>query len=162
MNTIEDRELRPVSLDPTHWRVVRRLLAVEAVVFAVAGAAGLAVGGLGIPLRFGGLAGVDVTPVLCVTALVLAGAAAAAATRQTFARWFCAIVASVTLAMIVISGVAATRSAVGPLGFTDGATLLYAAAFSAHFAAGVWLIPDRIQGPAWVLGGATAARSSAE
>lgn len=149
MTTIEEPRLRPHSLAHVHWRTVRRYLAAEAVVLIGLAAAGLLAITLRGPLSFDGDAGLDVTPELCVLMLAVGAGAALAATRLSVARRFCGAVAIAALTLVIISGVAATSFTAGPLGFTDGATLLYAALFVAHFAMGVWLIPDRLEGPEW-------------
>ena len=104
---------------------------------------------VGDPLSFDGDAGIVVTPALGALILALGAGAALATTRLSLARRFCGAVAIAALTLVIISGVAATNFTAGPLGFTDGATLLYSAVFVVHFAMGVWLIPDRLEGPEW-------------
>ena len=149
MTTTEEPQLRPHSLAPRHWRTVRRYLATEAVVLTGLAAAGLIALAVGDPLSFDGDAGIVVTPALCALILALGAGAALATTRLSLARRFCGAVAIAALTLVIISGVAATNFTAGPLGFTDGATLLYSALFVVHFAMGVWLTPDRLEGPEW-------------
>ncbi|MBX7434343.1 hypothetical protein JDV09_19900 [Mycobacterium sp. Y57] len=155
MDSTPDRPLRRISLDPGHWRQVRRLLFAEAVVLALVGIGGLAAYTFAGPLRIGAGA-LELTPALSVAMLLVALAAAVAATRRTLAGWFSAAVAVGGLVLVIVSAVAATHSAPGPFGFTDATVLIYAAAFVFHFALGVWLIPDHIEGPEWVPAGLAA------
>ena len=94
--------------------------------------------------------GIDLTPAqswLLVALGVLAGAAICA---RRLAMVFTALVAPLSLLMVIVSAVAATHHDPGPFGFTAAATVLYAVIFCANLATGMWLIPNHLEGPAWV------------
>ncbi|WP_099023184.1 hypothetical protein [Mycolicibacterium palauense] len=154
MNATDTPVLRRFSLDPGHWRQVRRVLMAEAVALAVVGGTGLGLIWAGVAVRIGGADGVVLTAAFCGLLLLVAVGAAVSATRRSLALWFTALVAVGALALVIVSAAFASHSSPGLLGFTDAATLLYALAFVFHFAMGVWLIPDRIEGPEWIRGGA--------
>ena len=144
-------ELRRVSLNRPHWRNVRWLLGAEALGAGILGLAGL----IGVfvvaphDVAFT-VAGVILTPTLSWVMLGIAATAVAALLCRRLALLFTAVLSSCAVALVVISAVSAAPHAPGPLGFTAAAILLWAVVFCYNFAVGMWLVPDNIEGPAWV------------
>ena len=127
------------------------MLAGEASAATLLGLTGLLVVYLAGPRGTGvSIMGLDMTPALCWTLLAVGVAAAVAMLHRRIALVFCATVGSAALAMVIVSAVAATHHAPGPLGFTATATVLYAVFFCANLAIGMWLVPDHIEGQAWL------------
>ncbi|RDH75530.1 hypothetical protein DVS77_26395 [Mycolicibacterium moriokaense] len=131
-----------VSLQPGHWRQGRRLLAAEAVCAAGLGILGLTTAS--VPL------GLMPTAALGWLLVGVGMAAAIACAHRKVALGFTGVIAASALALTIICPVAAAHGAPGPLGFTVEATLLYAALFAYNFGVAVWLVPDHIEGPAWL------------
>jgi hypothetical protein len=127
------------------------MLGGEALAATLIGVAGLLGVYLTRPRKTGVSAvGLDMTPAMSWTVSAVGIAAAVAMLHRRLAMVFCAVVAAASLTMVIVSAVAATHHAPGPLGFTAGATVLYAVFFCANLAIGMWLIPDHIEGPAWL------------
>jgi hypothetical protein len=127
------------------------MLGGEALTASLIGVAGLVGVYLAHPRGTGVSAvGLDMTPALSWTILTVGIAAAVAMLHRRLAMVFCAVVGVASLPMVIVSAVAATHHRPGPLGFTAVATVLYAAFFCANLAIGMWLIPDHIEGPAWL------------
>jgi hypothetical protein len=138
-------------MDPSHWRQTRWMLCVEALVLITLGVVGL----LGVfnasPRGTGTSAlGLDMTPALSATILAVGVVATVCMLHRRLAMVFSAVVAVVAVFMVIVSAVAAVHEDPGPMGFTVGVTLLYAVLFSYNLAIAMWLIPDHIEGPAWV------------
>jgi hypothetical protein len=142
-------DLRRVSVDAPHWHTARWLLAAEAFAAAMVGGAGLLGVFLIAPSGFS-VFGIPLTVTLSSVMLGLAAAAAVAVTRRRLALLFCAAVSTSAVGLMVIAAVAGAHHASGPMGFTSTAILLWAALFCYNFALGFWLVPDHIEGPAWV------------
>ena len=146
----ETSGLYRVSLNPSHWRQVRRLLAVEAVACGLLGLLGF----VGILIR--GRArvfcplGLPLTPGLSAVLLGLAAASALAMITRTAAKVFLVVVSSAAVALVIGCGVAAAHQRPGPLGFTAAAIVWWAVVFCYNLGLGIWVIPDHIEGRAWV------------
>ncbi len=143
--------LRRVSLNASHWRRARWLLAAEALATGISGAAGLIRIFLVAPADVGfSVFGIPLTEKLSWVLLGLAVFAAVAAIRHRLALLFSAATSIGALMLVVISAVAAAHHAPSPTGLTAVAILLWAALFCYNFAVGMWLVPDQIAGPAWL------------
>lgn len=143
-------DLRRVSLDAAHWRQGRRLLAVEAVATGLLGVVGL-IGVLVRPRDDGWrVLGVPLTPALSVVMLVIAAAAALTLTHRRAAKVFTLAMSAATVAVVIVCSVAAVHHDPGPLGFTAPAILLWAVLFCWSIGSAMWILPDQIEGPAWV------------
>ncbi|CAN5299158.1 hypothetical protein BH11ACT7_BH11ACT7_01310 [soil metagenome] len=144
-------DLRRFSLNPSHWRQARRMLAIEALLVTALGFTGVIVVALrahrGSGVRVWGL---DVTPALSWTLVGIGIAAGAALLHRRIAMVFTTSVTVTALTLIVVSGAAAVHDDPGPLGFTAGVTLLYGVLFSYNLAVGIWLVPNHIEGPTWI------------
>lgn len=142
--------LRRVSLNPSHWRQGRVLLAGEAVATGALGAAGLI--GVLVRHRQGGwsVLGVPLTPALSVVMLVIAALAALSFMHRRTAKVFTLAMGAAAVALMIICSVAAVHHDPGPMGFTAPAILLWMILFCWSIACAMWILPDQIQGPAWV------------
>jgi hypothetical protein len=142
--------LRRVSGNPEHWRQSRRALAAQAAATGVLGAVGL----FGVITRPGEdgwrILGVPLTPALSVVMLGIAAAAALASTRRPAAKVVTLTLTAAALALMIICSVAAAHRAPGPLGFTEPAILLWSILFCVNLGTAMWIIPDHIEGPAWL------------
>ncbi|BBZ28552.1 hypothetical protein MMAD_28470 [Mycolicibacterium madagascariense] len=151
-----ESDLRRVNLNPSHWRGARLVLGAQAAAALVIGAAGLiclhdtAFHGIGVAAL-----GLELTTAFCWTMVVVGICAAAATLHRGLAKAFSVAVGIAALIMVVTSAVAATHHDPGPMGFTPGAAVLYAAFFCVNLGIGMWLIPNHIEGPAWVHTGRT-------
>lgn len=146
----ETAGLYRVSLNPEHWHQVRPLLAAEAAVTGLLGAIGL----LGIVIRGASHelrpVGLPLTPALCIGLLALALAAAGAAMSRSAAKIFLAVATVAALALVIGSGVTAAHQRPGPLGLTPAAIVWWAIVFCYNLGLGIWVIPDHLEGRAWV------------
>lgn len=61
-----------------------------------------------------------------------------------------ALVGASSLVMIIICGIAAAHHARGPLGFTAPDDFLCAVLIAYNVAVGACLVPDHVEGPAWL------------
>ncbi|MCA4752639.1 hypothetical protein [Mycolicibacterium fortuitum] len=132
-----------VSLNPSHWRQARWMLRGEAVPAMTIGVAGLVDTYLGPPW-------LPLTPALSATLLAIGLAAAVASMWRPIAVAFSVVLATASLYLVVISAVAAAHHQPGPLALTNAAILLWALLFCYHIGVGMWLVPDRVAGPAWL------------
>lgn len=146
----ETDNLRRVSLNPSHWRQARRMLAAEAVMTGLLGLAGLIKVALDDRHRGWSVLGVPLTVPLSVVLLVIGCAAALACTRRQAAKIFTLTMSAATVAVMIICGVAAAHHDPGPLGFTAPAILLWTVLFCWSIASAMWVMPDQIQGPDWI------------
>lgn len=94
--------------------------------------------------------GLPLTPALCTGLLVLAAAAAAATMSRSAAKVFLVVVISAALALVIGSGVTAAHQRPGPLGLTAAAIVWWATVFCYNLGLGIWVIPDHLEGRAWV------------
>lgn len=146
-----DSDLRRVSLNPRHWRQARRMLFAQAFAALIVGLAGLIVVDVAVPRGTGAMAvGLILTPAFCWTMIVVGLGAATATLHRGLAKAFSVTVGIAALVMVFASAVAATHHDPGPMGFTPGAAVLYATFFCVNLAIGMWLVPNHIEGPAWV------------
>ncbi|BBY21546.1 divalent metal cation transporter [Mycobacterium stomatepiae] len=153
--------LRRVSVNPPRWRRGRWLLVTEAVVVTMIGLAGLLGVVFGAPTGAGfSLVGIPLTATLSWVMVGHGAAAALSATHRRLALLFCAVTATVTLGFVIVAAVAGVHQSPGPMGFTPATILWWAVLFCYNFALGFWLIPDRIEGPAWIPRRRTAGRPS--
>ncbi|KMO73248.1 hypothetical protein BST22_02200 [Mycolicibacterium chubuense] len=146
----ETDNLRRVSVNPSHWRQVRRLLAAEALAMGLLGVVGLI--GVAVDDRHAGwrVLGVPLTPWLSAVLVGIGAAAAMARTRRQVAKVFTLTMSAVAVAVMVICGVASAHRDPGPLGFTAPAILLWTLLFCWSIALAIWVLPDQIEGPAWL------------
>jgi hypothetical protein len=144
----ETTDLRRISLTSTHWRQSRWLLAAEAGVVAVIVVGTLIVTrpGHGDPV----VAGIRLTAALGWTLLAVAAAAGLATTSRGLALTFTAAVSLAAIVLVIVVAVAAAHHA-HPLGSTAPVLLMWAVLFCYNLAVAIWLVPDHIEGPAWVL-----------
>lgn len=146
------RGLEKISLNPSHWRSGRIFLLSQGVLTGLLGAA--AVGwGIASPL-----AGPTRLPLLGLQFSLLQGAlllgyaalACLASSSRRTALWFIALALAVWFALMIISAVATTHHAPGPLGFDLRDMLLYAVLVAYNTGLLIWLNADAIEGLAWV------------
>jgi hypothetical protein len=143
--------LRRFSLNPGHWHQARLMLGAQALVALAIGVAGL-IGVYGLIPRGTGRAavGLDFTPAFSWTLAAVGVAAAISLLHRRLAKVYSFTAGAVALLMVIVSAVGATHGDPGPLGFTVGAAVLYCAFFCANLATAMWLIPNHIEGPAWL------------
>lgn len=144
-------DLRRFSLNPRHWRQARRMLGAQALVALAIGVAGL-LGVYALVPRGTGVAavGLDFTPAFSWTLAAVGVAAGLSMLHRRLAMSYSFGVGAVALLMVVFSAVGATHHDPGPFGFTVGAAILYSAFFCANLATAMWLVPNHIEGPAWL------------
>jgi hypothetical protein len=125
-------------------------LAAQAVALGVLGVTGL-IGVLVRPHADGWrLLGVPLTPALSAVLLVIAGAATLGSAHRGSAKVFTLAVSAIAVTLMVVCSVAAAHHDPGPLGFTAPAILLWAVLFCYNLGSAMWILPDQIQGPAWI------------
>ena len=146
----ETDDLRRVSLTSRHWRQARWLLGAEAVAAAVVGAMAL------VMLARGGsrpgdpaVAGIQVSWAVSFCLLGVAVATGVAVIRRQIALAVTATLCIAALVLVLVSAVAAAHHA-HPLGSTLSVLLLWSVLFCYNFAVSIWLVPDHIEGPAWM------------
>lgn len=143
--------LHRVNLDQPHWKQARWLLGGEAVVLALLGTVALCGVFLVEPRGTGfSLGTVTLTVALSWTLIGTAGAAAVAVLRRRLALWFTAVVSVAALLLMFVGATAGAHHDPGPLGFSAASTLFFAPIFCFNFAVGIWLVPNHIEGPAWL------------
>jgi len=94
--------------------------------------------------------GLPLTPGLSIALLVLALAAGGATAGRPAAKVFLLAASSTAVALVIGAGVAAAHQRPGPLGFTATAIVWWAIVFCYNLGLGIWMIPDHLEGPAWV------------
>ncbi|WP_458315948.1 hypothetical protein [Mycolicibacterium brisbanense] len=142
--------LRRVSLNPSHWRQGRLILAGEAVATGVLGVIGL-IGVLVRPQHDGwSVLGVSLTPMLSAVMLTIAALAALSVLHRRTAKVFTLGMGAAAVALMIICSVAAVHHDPGPMGFTAPAILLWTILFCWSIASAMWILPDQLQGPAWI------------
>jgi hypothetical protein len=123
---------------------------VEAVATGALGVAGV-IGLLLRPQHDGwSVLGVPLTPALSVVMLVIAVLAVLAFMHRRTAKVFTLGMGAVTVALMIICGVAAVHHDPGPMGFTAPAILLWTILFCWSIASAMWILPDEIAGPLWL------------
>lgn len=110
----------------------------------------VAIGVVGLVVADAGPPWLPLTPALSGTLLGIGVAAALASLWRRVALVFSVTVATASLFLVIIAAVAAAHHQPGPLALTNAAVLLWALLFCYHLAVGMWLVPDRIEGPAWL------------
>ena len=146
----ETDDLRRVSLNPSHWRQGRRLLAVQAAATGLLGAVGL-IGVAVTPPHDGWRPlGVPLTPALSIVLLGIAVAAALVTLSRRAAKVFTLTMSAGTVTVMIVCAVAAVHHDPGPLGFTAPAILLWMLLFCVSIGSVMWILPDQIQGPDWL------------
>ena len=142
--------LHRVSLNPPHWRQGRRLVGAGALVLGVLGVVGV-VGVVVRPQHDGWrVLGIPLTPALSVVMLVIAMLAGVSFLHRGTAKLFTLGMGAATVPVMIICSVAAVHHDPGPLGFTAPAILLWMILFCWSIASAMWILPDQIQGPAWI------------
>lgn len=144
-------DLQKVNLDPRHWRQARWALAAEAAVLAVIGVVALG-GVIFVAPRGTGifLGSMPLTEALSWTLIGTALAAGVAALRRRLALWFTAVASIAALVLMFVGAVAGVHHDSGPLGYAAASPLIFAPIFCFNFAVGIWLVPNHIEGPAWL------------
>lgn len=143
--------LHRVNLDQPHWRQARWLLGGEAAVLALLGTVALCGVFLAEPRGTGfSLGAVTLTAALSWTLIGTAGAAAVAVLNRRLALWFTAVASICALLLMFVGAVAGVHHDPGPLDFSAASTLFFAPIFCFNFALGIWLVPNHIEGPAWL------------
>lgn len=144
--------LRRVSLNPAHYRSGRWLLLAEGVLVAALGTAGIIVSA-GQPGAGGASAevlGLALTPAHSVF-LVGFGALAMLFSLRRRAAVVLTVTATIGfLALLLIGGVATGDAASGPFGFDPHDIVLNGVLVGINLALLIWLVPDLLEGPAWV------------
>jgi hypothetical protein len=122
----------------------------QAVATGVIGVAGLL--GVLVRARDDGwqVLGVPLTPALSVLMLGIAVATALAITHRRAAKVVTFALTVAALMLMIICSVAAVHREPGPLGFTASAIVLWAIVFCVNLGTSMWIIPDHLEGPAWV------------
>jgi hypothetical protein len=147
-----DSPLRPVSLDPSHFRSGRWFLLAEGVVLVAVGAGGLiaaarhpGAGRAGAPLL-----GLALTPTHSAVLLGFGVIAVCATIRRRPTVIVTGVGVVAFLLLFTIGTVAAVRSAPGPLGFDLRDSVLHAVLLVFNLALLMWLVVNALEGPAWV------------
>jgi hypothetical protein len=147
-----DSPLRPISLNPSHYRSGRWFLLAEGGLLVVLGVWGLAAA-LAYPD-----AGPTGAPVLWLalnpahSGLLLGfGVLAVFATIRRRPTVIITGVGAVAFTLLFMIGtVAAARSAPWLLGFDPGDSVLHGLLLVFNLALLMWLVPDALEGPAWI------------
>ncbi|MDQ2707660.1 MAG: DUF4383 domain-containing protein [Actinomycetota bacterium] len=144
--------LRQVSQSPSHFRSARWFLLAEGLTVAALGIAGLVsswahpgVGRAGAPVL-----ALSLTPVHSGVLLGFGLLAILASFRRRAAVTVAGFGVVCYLLLFAIGTVAAVRHAPGPLGFDLGDSVLHAALMAVNLAVFIWLLPDALEGRAWV------------
>ena len=145
-------QLRRISLNPSHFRVGRWFLLAEGILLVGLGTAGLdsvamspSVGPTGAALL-----GLALTPAHCA---VLTGLGVAAVSASLHRRAAVVVTATSTVAFVLlfaIGSVASARATPGLFGFDPRDSALHAVLLAYNLALLMWLIPDALEGPAWI------------
>jgi hypothetical protein len=139
-----------VSLNPRHWRQTRWLLGAEAAVAIALGLAGLIFSAVTETATHFDIGGLLLTPALGALLLVIGAASAASIFHRRAAKWVSTILSVVAIALVVVSAVAGAHHDPGPFGFTAPAIVFWAVVFCYNLGLLMWLMPDQLEGPAWV------------
>jgi hypothetical protein len=144
--------LRRVSVDPGHFRNGRWFLLAEGVLVSAFGIAGLVsatlhphAGRTGAPV-----VGLASTPAHSGILLAFGVAAIAAVGNRRAAVIVTALSAVAYMVLLFFSSVAAARTMPTPLGFHAADIVLHGVLAVINLALLMWLIPDELEGPAWV------------
>jgi hypothetical protein len=145
-------QLHRVSLNPSHYRSGRWFLLAQGAVVSALGVAGIlssaahphapATGapvlGLALTTAHGGLLlGFGLLAIL-------------SALRRRTAVLLTAIATVVFFVLVIVGSVASAHATPGPLGFEPRDIVLHAVIAAVNLALLMWLIPDLVEGPAWM------------
>ena len=143
----ETTDMRRVSLTASHWHRGRWWLIGQAGVLAVLAIAVVAV--LATGRNAAVVADVRIGWPLALTLLGVAIASGFGALWRRLALLVTVTVGVGALLLVVVCAVAATHHS-HPFGSTTAVLLVWATLFCYDSAIAVWLVPDHIEGPAWV------------
>ncbi|BBZ44330.1 hypothetical protein MPRM_16110 [Mycobacterium parmense] len=154
-------DLRRVSLNPAHWRQSRWLLAAEAGATAALGLVGLVGVFLVAPVGVGfSVAGLPLTPTLSWVLLGVGATAAVSMINRRVALMFTAATGICAGGLVIVTAVATTHQAGGPMGLAAGGIVLWGLLACYNLAVLMWLAPDQLEGPEWILKRRKAPRSA--
>lgn len=144
--------LRRVSVDPAHFRRGRWFLLAEGVLLSAFGVVGLVSAAL---YPHAGPTGVPVLGLASTSAhsgmLLAFGVVAIAAVGNRRAALIVTALSAVAYVVLLFFGsVAAAHKLPTPMGFHDADIVLYGVLAVINLALLMWLIPDQLEGPAWV------------
>jgi len=140
--------LQRVSLNPSHFRSGRWLVLAEGVALSALGIAGI----ISSTAHRGGARalGLELAPWQAGMLLGLGLLAVVPALWRRVAVVLTAGAAVLFVVMLVISSVAAARGAPRSTGLDASDIVLYGVLAGLNFALLMWLIPDALEGPAWI------------
>jgi hypothetical protein len=145
----QTNDLKRVSLTASHWHRGRWWLLGQGVVLAGFSAVTLAILGSGAGRDAVVVADLPIGWLLAWSLLGVGIVAAVAASWRRVALPLTATICVAALGLVVICAVAGAHHA-HPFGSTTAVLLLWSALFCYNFAIAIWLVPDHIEGPAWV------------
>lgn len=148
----EQSELRPVSLNPSHFRTGRVVLLAEGALLAalglwgfIASAAHPTAGRAGAPVLV-----LELTPAYSGVLVGLGVLAVLSAWRRRSALIITGVETVAFVLLFVIGTVASARSAPGPLGFDPADSVLHLIFMALNLALLMWLAADSLEGPRWI------------
>lgn len=146
----QTNDMARVSLTASHWHRGRWWLLGQGVVLVGFAAVTLAILASVAPGRDTVMvADVPIGWALAWSLLGVGIAAAVAASWRRLALLITATICVAAVGLVVVCAVAGAHHA-HPFGSTTAVLLVWAALFCYDFAIAVWLVPDHIEGPAWV------------
>ena len=145
-------QLRRVSLNPSHYRFGRFFVLAEGVIVSALGIAGILSSATHphAPATGAPVLGLALTSAHGALLLGFGVLAILASLRRRTAVLLTASATVMFFVLVIVGSVATTHAAPGPLGFDPGDIVLHALIAALNLALLMWLIPDRLEGPAWI------------
>lgn len=145
-------QMRQVSRNPWHFRTGRWALVIEGAVLAALGIVGLCSSATHVGSDADGVAvlGLTLTPWHSAVLLATGVGLALSAVRRRASVTAAAIAAVAYLILVFYGAVAAVHHAPGPLGLGAPSIVLHGFISSISLGILYWLLPDTLEGQAWV------------
>jgi hypothetical protein len=144
--------LHRVSLNPSHYRSGRWFLLAEGAGVGALGVAGILSSAAHphAPARGAPVLGLALTSAHGGLLLGFGLLAILSALRRRTAVLLTAVATVMFFVMVIIGSVAAAHATPGPLGFDPRDIVLHAVIAAVNLALLMWLIPELLEGPAWI------------
>jgi hypothetical protein len=144
--------LRRVSLNPSHYRSGRWFVLAQGVVVSTLGLAGIVSSAVHshAPASGAPVLGLALTYAHGGLLLGFGVLASLSALRRRTTVMLTATATVVFFVLVIIGGVAVAHATPGPLGFAPSDIVLHAVIAAVNLALLMWLIPDLVEGPAWI------------